>query len=90
MCFNNVTVSLCHSGVPGFFSAGPVCDAILAEGDLHPAAVPAVVTGLRYGGSSRPGLHGQEDSEEAGGPAHPAGGQTARQTHPEEHVSLPH
>lgn len=82
--------SHCHSGVPWGFSAGPVCDAILAEGDLHPAAVPAVVTRLRYGGSSRPGLHRQENSEEAGGPANPASGQAAWQTHPEEHVSLPH
>lgn len=82
--------SHCRSGVPGRFSAGPVCDAIPAEGDLHPAAVPAVVTRLRHGGGSRPGLHRQEDSEEAGGPAHPAGNQAAWQTHPEEHVSLPH
>lgn len=85
-----IFLSLFHSGVPGFFCAGPVCDALPVEGDLHPAAVPPVFTGLRYGGRSRPGLHGEEDSEEARGPAHPEGGQTARQTHPEEHVSLPH
>lgn len=80
---------LLHSGVSGFISAGSVCDALPAEGDLHPAAVPSVFTGLCYGGCPWPGLHWKEDSEEAWGPAHPEGGQTPRQTHPEEHVSLP-
>lgn len=81
---------LFHSGVSGFVSAGSVCDTLLAEGDLHPAAVPSVITGLRYGGCSRPGLYREEDTEEARGPAYPEGGQTPRPTHPEEHVSLPY
>lgn len=47
-----IFLSLFHSGVPGLFCAGSVCDALPAEGDLHPAAVPPVLTGLRYGGRS--------------------------------------
>lgn len=39
-------------GVPGFFSTGSVCDTLPAEGDHQSAPVPAVITGLRYGGSS--------------------------------------
>lgn len=83
------SLSFLRSGVPGFIRAGSVRDPLPAEGDLHPASVPPVVTGLRHGGRARPGLHGQEGPQEARGSARPEGGQTPQQAQPEKHVSLP-
>lgn len=82
-------VFLFPSGLPGLLSVRSVCDTLPVEGDLHSAAVTSVFTGLRYGGCSWPGQR-EKDLEEARGPANPEGGQTPRQTHPEEHVSLPY